>query len=135
MTSEALSEACTQCGLCCDCGPSLLYLCPQVQQFFLERCGNGEWKWHWWLKSPGRAAAGSSQGTSSRPSSRSVWSASTAVAFSAHHAMSRSYWQVKGLLKSTLQSAMHLGRAVEAETHDLQGLLQAPWDPRSTCSC
>lgn len=58
----------------------------QVQQFFLERCGDGEWKWHWWLKAPGGDAsdANSKGGSgSTRPSSHAVWSASTAVSFSA----------------------------------------------------
>lgn len=57
-----------------------------MQQFFLERCDNGEWKSHWWLKEPGNPpASGSSQDAANRPSSRSVWSTTTAVAFSEGH--------------------------------------------------
>jgi len=60
----------------------------QVQHFFLEHCGDGSWKWHWWLHAPkgGSEAASSTQagsqaGSSSRPSSKGVWSASTQVNF------------------------------------------------------
>ncbi len=74
------------------------FLCsPQVQHFFLERCEDGSWKSHWWLKAPSGGGGGTEQQiggsqqlanfqasgcqpNGSRPSRKSMWSATTQLA-------------------------------------------------------
>lgn len=76
----------------------------QTHQFFLEHDSGGDWHWYWWLKVPGQGSSAAGNMTQvavvggdataaltqqppqnrqpgSRPSSRSVWSAVTQVAF------------------------------------------------------